>query len=86
MADEDPVAACVTALVAASITEQQATALCGQFAYSADTAGFADSLTQTNQGLNTLYLLSTGALVFVMHAGFAMVSRASRHRTSAALD
>jgi hypothetical protein len=25
-------------------------------------------------GLNTLYLVSSGALVFVMHAGFAMVS------------
>lgn len=44
----------------------QAEALCSQFATQS-------SLQSTNVGLNTLYLVLCGALVFIMHAGFAMV-------------
>nr|AAS55466.1 putative ammonium transporter [Chlamydomonas reinhardtii] len=74
MADEmDPMTACITALTDAAMTTAQATALCGQFAFAADNSDLSDRLDQTNQGLNTLYLVSCGALVFVMHAGFAML-------------
>ncbi|GLC40105.1 hypothetical protein PLESTB_000882500 [Pleodorina starrii] len=45
---------------------QKAELLCQQFASSSD-------LSDTVVGLNTLYLTSCGALVFVMHAGFAML-------------
>jgi hypothetical protein len=34
----------------------------------------ADRMDGMQEGINTFFLTSTGALVFIMHAGFAMVS------------
>ncbi|PNH07036.1 Ammonium transporter 1 member 2 [Tetrabaena socialis] len=76
--------ACVEAFTAAytgANAAELAAALCAQFAQSADvgtamTLGnefTAPGLIDLNIGLNTLYLISSGALVFVMHAGFAML-------------
>lgn len=47
--------------------ETAATALCDKF------AGM-DRIKGVEEGLNTFFLTINGALVFVMHAGFAMVS------------
>jgi hypothetical protein len=47
--------------------ETAATTLCNKF------AGI-ERLTGVEEGLNTFFLTINGALVFVMHAGFAMVS------------
>lgn len=59
--------ACVSSIVGAlNGNEESAVVLCEQFASSTD-------LEATTMGLNTLYLVLCGALVFVMHAGFAMV-------------
>lgn len=52
-------------------TAAQASALCARFAAEAQTSADAD--TNIKIGLNTLLLVMTGALVFVMHAGFAML-------------
>ncbi|GFR51936.1 hypothetical protein Agub_g14457 [Astrephomene gubernaculifera] len=58
---------CIAAVAAAfGGDEEKAAILCEQFAS-------AGSLHDTAIGLNTLYLTSCGALVFVMHAGFAML-------------
>lgn len=47
--------------------ETAATALCDKF------AGM-DRLKGVEEGVNTFFLTINGALVFIMHAGFAMVS------------
>jgi Amt family ammonium transporter len=48
-----------------------ATSLCAKLG---EAATVAASLAETNEGLNTQFLLFAGALVFIMHGGFAMVS------------
>jgi Amt family ammonium transporter len=50
----------VEALVATGFTEEQATAMC-------------DSLDDLKSGVNSMWLILCGALVFIMHGGFAMV-------------
>ncbi|KXZ53276.1 hypothetical protein GPECTOR_7g1170 [Gonium pectorale] len=64
---------CIEALAGALQGVANSTAaaevLCGQFSNYA----LASDLQGTTIGLNTLYLTSCGALVFVMHAGFAML-------------
>ncbi|GLI71066.1 hypothetical protein VaNZ11_015983 [Volvox africanus] len=59
---------CVSAIAAAfgDSDPSRAQALCSQFATQS-------RLQDAVIGLNTLYLVSCGALVFVMHAGFAML-------------
>lgn len=53
----------------------KATVLCDKFlGYDMDIATVTASLNDAVVGLNTLYLMTCGSLVFVMHAGFAMVS------------
>lgn len=68
---EEVYAECITA-ISAAVGDDAAKALllCQQFASSEDTA---DSIAGVTVGVNTLYLVLCGALVFVMHAGFAML-------------
>jgi hypothetical protein len=71
MASADPVGGCTgdefTALVAAfSNNADLATSLCGKLG--------SANLVDVTEGLNTQFLLFAGALVFIMHGGFAMVS------------
>lgn len=66
---------CISAMTAVfDGNADKASALCGQFMPAFDDAsGAVDRANQVAIGLNTLYLVSCGALVFVMHAGFAML-------------
>ncbi|EFJ46377.1 hypothetical protein VOLCADRAFT_75428 [Volvox carteri f. nagariensis] len=66
----DPLQECIDAIKPLFGDDaDKAAVLCGQFA--PITVG--DQLNDAVVGLNTLYLTSCGALVFVMHAGFAML-------------
>lgn len=75
MSDYDPAvvyADCIAAISSAvGDNADSALLLCQQFA---DSASTTDYITGVTVGVNTLYLVLCGALVFVMHAGFAMVS------------
>ncbi|PNH03009.1 Ammonium transporter 1 member 2 [Tetrabaena socialis] len=91
--EEDPAAAalslCISAITAAFAGNTQAdsiaSALCDQFAtISSSVAEVADSVGGVSEtvghvsyGLNTLLLLFGGALVFIMHGGFAMLCAGS---------
>lgn len=73
---------CISAMTAVfDGNADKASALCGQFMPAFDDAsGAVDRANQVAIGLNTLYLVSCGALVFVMHAGFAMVGHVKAGR------
>ncbi|GIL66220.1 hypothetical protein Vafri_19828 [Volvox africanus] len=66
---EEALVLCISALNG-TFTNDQASVLCNQFAEASSTS---TGMTDLVVGLNTLYLTSCGALVFVMHAGFAML-------------
>jgi hypothetical protein len=65
------------ALTAALKNATMAADLCARLApvgpWDDPTAGMSARLDGLTEGVNTFFLTSTGALVFVMHAGFAMV-------------
>jgi hypothetical protein len=54
-------------------TQAAAQAFCDKLAI-VSTPSLGDRLSGIEEGVNTFFLTVNGALVFVMHAGFAMVS------------
>jgi hypothetical protein len=71
------------ALISIFKTEDAATAFCEKLGTigkpesmdAADWTSAADRMDGITEGLNTFFLTSCGALVFIMHAGFAMVGK-----------